>query len=361
MFSASSLKFLEEFLKASGPSGFEFEQAAVFRKYLSQWTKEIHVDNMGNSIARLNPGAKFQVMLDGHYDEIGFQVVNVLNEGLISFRSVGGIDPLTIPGIQVEVLTEKGRIPGVIGRKPIHLQTPEERKQVPEMKNMWIDIGACSKEEAEKLVKVGDPVAFRANFTRLSENRVMSKGLDDKIGAFVIAEAFRIIAQSGKKLSKNVGVACMGAVQEEIGCRGAQAGAFGIQPSVGIAVDVGFATEVPGISEDEYGRLIMGKGPGLTRNADNNPPLLNRIIRIADKKKLPYQVETGHRATGGTDTAPIQVSRSGVATALFSIPNRYMHTPVEVCDLRDAEAAAKLIAETVLSFKGDETFRPGID
>lgn len=360
MFPAASHAFLKEFLSASGTSGFEFEQAAVFRKYLSKYTKDIEVDNLGNSIARLNRNAKFQVMLAGHYDEIGFQIVNIMDEGLLSFRPVGGIDPLTIPGIEVEILTEKGRIAGVIGRKPIHLQTADERKQVPEMKNMWIDIGATSKKEAEKLVKVGDPVSFRSNFRMLSKNRVMSKGLDDKIGAFVIAEAFRIVADSGK-LSPNVGVACVGTVQEEVGLRGAHVGSFGVNPNVGIAVDVGFATEVPGISENEYGRLVMGKGAGLTRNADNNPPLLARIIKIGDKKKLAYQIETGHRATGGTDTASIQMSRAGVATALFSIPNRYMHTPVEICDLRDAEAAAKLIAETILSLNGSETFRPGID
>ena len=144
MLPKASTQFLEEFLSASGPSGFEVEQAAIFRKYLSKYTKDIEVDNLGNSIARLNPKAKFQVMLAGHYDEIGFQVVNVMDEGLISFRPVGGIDPLTVPGIEVEIITENGRIPGVIGRKPIHLQTPEERKQVPEMKRMWIDIGANS-------------------------------------------------------------------------------------------------------------------------------------------------------------------------------------------------------------------------
>ncbi len=361
MLPASSLKFLEKFLMASGPSGFEFEQAAVFRDYLSQYTKNIEVDNLGNSIARLNPKAKFQVMLAGHYDEIGFQVVNVMEEGLLSFRPVGGVDSMVVPGIEVEVLTDQGRIHGIIGRKPIHLLTPEERKQVPEMSKMWIDIGATSKKEAEKLVKVGDPVAFRSNFRMLSKTRVLSKGLDDKIGAFVIAEAFRIVAQSGKKLSPDVGVACVGTVQEELGLRGAHVSTFGINPTVGIAVDVGFATEVPGISENEIGILAMGKGTGLTRNADNNPPLLARIMKLGDQKKIPYQLKTGWRATGGTDTSALQMSRAGVATALFCIPNRYMHTPVEVCDLRDAEAAAKLIAETILSFKGNETFRPGLD
>ena len=357
MFPAKSLAFLQKFLTASGPSGFEFEQAAVYRDYLKKYADTVETDVLGNTIARLNPKAKFTVMLAGHYDEIGFQVVNVMDEGLLSFRSVGGIDPLTLPGIEVDVLTEKGRIPGVIGRKPIHLQTPEERKAVPEIKDMWIDIGAESKEEALEKVRVGDPISFRSNFRMLSKNRVLSKGLDDKIGAFVIAEAFRILHD--KKIK--VGVACVGTVQEELGCRGAQTSAFGIHPQVGIAVDVGFATEVPGISANQYGTLIMGKGAGLSRNADNNPPLLRRIMEIGDAKGIAYQLETGHRATGGTDTALIQMAQGGIATALFSIPNRYMHTPVEICDLRDVEAAANLIAETIASFKGNETFIPGID
>ena len=357
MYPAKSLKFLEEFLKASGPSGFEVEQAAVVRNYLAPFAHKVETDVLGNTIARLNPEHPFQVMLAGHYDEIGFQVVHVTKEGLLTIRPVGGIDVMTIPGIEVEIITSKGRIPGVIGRKPIHLQSPEERKTPPEIKDLWVDIGAETEEDARAIVSAGDPVAFKANYRMLSENRIMSKGLDDKIGAFVIAEAFRILAEKKVK----VGVACVGTVQEELGTRGAIVSAHGVNPKVGIAVDVGFATEVPGISEDRYGTLTMGKGTGLTRNADNNPVLLARIMKVGDKKKIPYQLETGHRPTGGTDTAAIQMQRAGIATALFSIPNRYMHTPVEICDLRDAYAASKLIAETILSFKGNEEFRPGID
>lgn len=357
MFSASSLKFLESFLSASGPSGFEFEQAAVFRRYLASFADTVDVDVMGNSIARINADHPFQVMLAGHYDEIGLQIVSVMDKGLLSFRAVGGIDRMTLPGTQVEILTAKGRVPGVIGRKPIHLQTEDERKNPPEIKNMWIDIGAETKEEAEKTVRIGDPVSFRSNFMRLSKNRIMSKGMDDKIGAFIIAEAFRIISQRRPK----VGVACVGTVQEEVGLRGASAGVYSIHPKVGFAVDVGFDTSIPGINASEIGELVIGKGIGLCRNCDNNPVLLSRIMKIGDAKKIPYQAGIGHRTTGGTDTQIMQLARGGVATALFSVPNRYMHTQVEICDLRDAEAAAKLIAETVLSFKGNETFRPGID
>ena len=357
MIDANAKKFHEELLMTCGPSGFEFEQAKVYRDYLKPFAHDIRTDVLGNTIARLNPDAKFQFMLSGHYDEIGFQVVSIMPQGLVSFRPVGGIDPLTLPGTGVEILTEKGHIPGVIGRNPIHLKTPDERKAVPKIEDLWIDIGAADRDAAAKIVQVGDPVVFARNFEMLSPTCIHSKSLDDKIGAFVIAEAFR---QLSKRKIK-VGVACVGTVQEELGLRGAITGAFGVNPNAAIAVDVGFATDVPGIKPELLGDIKLGAGAELQRNADNNPPLLNRILKAAAKKKIPYQMTTGHRATGGTDTAAIQMTRGGVATALISIPNRYMHTPAEICDLRDVESAVALIVETIASLTGKETFIPGID
>ncbi len=358
MLSKTSLDFLERFMKSSGPSGFEFEPAAVFRAYAKTFADTVKTDVNGNTIACINPKAPFKVMLAGHYDEIGFQVVYVDDGGLVTFRPVGGIDKHTLPGIEVDIINAKGqRIPGVIGRKPIHLQTPKERETASEIKDLWIDIGAADKEEAEKLVQVGDPIAFRANYRRLGKNAVMSKGLDDKIGAFVIIEALRELAKRKVK----VGVYAVGTVQEELGLRGARPSAFGIDPQASICVDVGFATDVPGVEKKTWGDATLGGGPMLQRNANNNP-VMNRIMfDIAKKKKIPYQLECGHRASGGTDTDAIQLTRAGVATALVSIPNRYMHTPVEICDLRDVENAIKLIAETIASFSGKETFIPGID
>ena len=355
MIDAKAKKFLEELLMTCGPSGFEFEQAKVYRDYLKPFAHDIRTDVLGNTIARLNPDAEFQFMLSGHYDEIGFQVVNIMPNGLLSFRPVGGIDPLTLPGSSVEILTDEGHVPGVIGRKPIHLQTPEERKAVPKIEDLWIDIGAGSKAHATVMnVQVGDPVVFARNFEMLSDTVIHSKSLDDKIGAFVIAEAFRRLSKRKIK----VGVACVGTVQEELGLRGAITGAFGVNPNAAIAVDVGFATDVPGIKPELLGEINLGGGAELQRNADNNPALLSRILNIAQKKKIPYQVTPGHRATGGTDTAAIQMTRGGVATALISIPNRYMHTPAEICDLDDVESAIRLIVETIASLTGEETFIP---
>ena len=359
MLSAQSEAFLESLLKSSGPSGFEIEPAAVFRKYVKQFADKVHTDVTGNTIACLNPDAKFKVMLAGHYDEIGFQVVYISDEGLIYFREVGGIDKLTAPGLEVDIINDNsGKIRGVIGRKPIHLQTPKEREVVPELKEMWIDIGAENGKEASKLVSVGDPIAMRVNYLKFGKHRVMSKGLDDKIGAFVIAEAFRELS---KVKGLKVGVYCVGTVQEELGLRGAHTSAFGVDPNVGICVDVGFATDVPGVTKQNWGDAKLGEGAMIQRNADSNPVLLKRMVALAKKSKIKHQLESGHRASGGTDTAQMQLTRSGVATALISIPNRYMHTPVEICDLRDVEAAVKLIVGTIASFNGKETFIPGMD
>ena len=358
MLSSASLDFLKRLLETSGPSGFEAPCAAVYREYASSFAHSVKSDVMGNTIAAINEEAPFKVMLAGHYDEIGFQVVYIDDNGLLTVRAVGGIDKFTVPGLEVNITNRNGEvIPGVFGRKPIHLQTPKERETPMEIKDMWVDIGAESRKEAEALVSVGDPVTFRVNYRRMGKNAIMSKGLDDKIGAIVIIEAL-------KKLSRRkikCGVYAVGTVQEELGYRGAHISAFDIAPNAAICVDVGFATDVPGVEKKAWGDTRLGGGPILARNADNNI-VMNRIMfDIAARKKIPYQIQCGHRASGGTDTCQMQLTRSGVATALVSIPNRYMHTPVEVCDLRDVENAIDLIAETIASFTGKETFIPGID
>lgn len=357
MLKSASMKFLEELLNCSGPSGYEELTAAVFRKYLEPFCDEVRPDVMGNTIGVLNPDAEFRVMLSGHYDEIGFQVSYISEEGLLFFRPNGGIDKLNIPGLEVDVITENGMVHGVIGKKPIHLLKPKERDQAVDLTDLWIDIGAEDKEDALKKVTVGDPVAVRSNFRRMGEHRVMSKGMDDKVGAFVVAETLK--ALSKKKI--NIGVYGVGSVQEELGLRGATTGAFAINPAVGFGVDVGFSSDLPDISKKICGEIKLGDGPMLTRSADNNVALHRKMCEIAKKKKIPWQDAPGYRASGGTDTAVIQLTRCGVATALVSIPNRYMHSPVEMCDLRDIEGAIKLLTETIASLKGDEKFIPGLN
>ncbi len=357
MLSDTSIAFLEKFMNASSPSGYEIEAAAVFRDYLTPCCDEVRTDVLGNTIAVLNPGAPMRVMLAGHYDEIGFQVVYISDEGLLYIRPNGGIDKLNVPSTEVEILTEKGRIHGVIGKKPIHLLKPAERNTPPEIAEMWIDIGAEDKAEAEQLVTIGDPVAVKSNFRRLTENRFMSKGMDDKVGAFVVAETMRCLSER----ELNVAVYGVGTVQEEVGLRGAHVSCFGIDPQVGIAIDVGFATDIPDIPKKLLGDIKLGAGPDLARSCDNNIVLGRYLRQVAKEKNIAYQETVAHRATGGTDGATMQLTRAGVATAVLSIPNRYMHSPVEICDLRDVDGAVQLLVEAIAGFKGTETFIPGID
>lgn len=357
MFSKQSLKFLSDFMKSSSPSGFEEEAAAVFRTYIKSFCEEVRTDVLGNTVGILNAGAPLRVMLSGHYDEIGFQIVYISDEGLLYFRPNGGIDKLNVPSTEVEILTENGRIPGVIGKKPIHLLKPAERNVPPELEDMWIDIGAESREEAAKIVSIGDPVAVKSNFRMLSANRFMSKGTDDKIGAFVVAEVLRELSK--RKL--NVAVYGVGSVQEEVGLRGATTSCFGIDPQIGFAIDVGFATDIPDIPKKLLGEIKLGMGPELNRSCDNNVVLGRHVRKIAKHFEVPYQEAAAHRASGGTDAAQIQMTRAGVATALVSIPNRYMHSPVEICDLRDVEGAVKIITESIAALQGNESFIPGID
>ena len=352
MFEQSSLDFLKEFMLSSSPTGYEAEAAEVFRKYTSQFCDKVYGDVMGNTIAVLNPEAEFKIMLAGHYDEIGFQIVYISDDGLIYFRANGGIDKLNVPSSEVDIITPNGKGPGVIGKKPIHLLKEAERSKALELTDLWIDIGASSREEAEKLVSVGDPVAMRSNFRMLSENRFISKGTDDKIGAFVVAEVMRRLA--GKKL--NVGVYGVGTVQEEVGTRGAHTSAFGIDPDIAVALDVGFATDLPDIPKKQYGDVTLGKGAILTRSCDNNRILGELLRKSAKDNAVSYQESAAHRATGGTDTATIQLTRAGVATALISIPNRYMHSQVEMCDLRDAESAIEILVGMISNLTGKESF-----
>ena len=356
MFSKKSMAFLEKLMLSASPAGYEVQAAEVFRDYLADCC-DVKCDVMGNTIAALNPDAPVRVLIDAHYDEIGFQIVYISEEGLLYFRNNGGIDKLNVPSSEVDILTANGIVPGVIGKKPIHLLSESERSKALEIKDMWIDIGAENRAEAEKLVAVGDPVVMRANFRMLNEHRFISKGTDDKIGAFIVAETMRALAK--RKL--NVAVFGVGTVQEEVGLRGATTSTFGIDPQVGFAIDVGFATDLPDIPKKLLGDIRLGKGPELNRSCDNNVVLGRHLRAAAKAHNIPYQEAAAHRASGGTDAAQIQMTRAGVATALISIPNRYMHSPVEICDLRDVEAAVQILTETIAAFAGNESFIPGID
>jgi tetrahedral aminopeptidase len=350
-----SKEFLVQLLSQCGPSGFEEKAQDVWTERTRAYADDVRRDVHGNAIASLNEGAGLKVMLAGHCDEIGFIISHISKEGFLHVIAIGGIDPGVLPGSQVKVQTEKGWIDGVIGKKAIHLMETEERNKVVQLKDLWVDIGAKDRKDAEKVVRVGDPVSFAPNFVELRNGIFSSKGCDDKVGAFVVSEVMKILNQRKSELT--VSVYSVATVQEEVGLRGATTSAFGIDPDVGIAVDVGFASDTPGIDKRLVGEVSLGKGPILHAGPQINRVLGKMMIDSAKKKKISYQYTSLGRP-GGTDTSAIQLTRSGVATALVGIPNRYMHTMVETCSFNDVLNAAELIAETILTMTPKTNFIP---
>ena len=352
---SESKKFLKDFLSQCGPSGFEEASQNVWVKRTKEYAQSMKRDVHGNAIAILNPKAEYKVMLAGHCDEIGFIISHITSDGFLCVVPVGGIDSGVLPGSQVKVQTEKGFVDGVIGKKPIHLMEEADRGKAVQIKELWVDIGAKDKDDALKVVALGDPISFAPNYMELRNNIFSSKGCDDKTGAFLVSEVIKIL--SAKKLRKDVGVYGVSTVQEEVGLRGARTSAYGINPQVGIAIDVGFASDTPGIDKRIVGEVALGKGPVLHAGPAINRALGRMFIDVAKRKKIPYQFSSLGRPDG-TDTGAIQLAREGVATALISVPNRYMHTMVETCSQDDLESCAQLIAETILEITPKTDFIP---
>ncbi len=350
-----SYEFLTKLIEAPSPSGFEQPAARVFREYCAKYADKVRTDVMGSSAAMLNPEGSPRIMLSGHIDEVGFMVTNIDKKGFISFRTIGGIDMHIVPGKRVHIHNKKRMVFGIIGKTAIHLSEPEERKKVGEIHTFWMDIGAKTQKAAQKLVELGDPVTFVDTIDRLQGDLVSARGLDDCMGAFIVAETIRLLKPRKRRLKAAVyGVA---SVQEEIGLRGAKTAAFGIDPLVGIAIDVGFATDHPGSNTKRFGEYSLGKGPIIARGANINPKVFELLIKAANSKKIPHQIAGAPRGTG-TDANVIQLTRAGVAAGLLSVPLRYMHTPVEVLALRDIENTVRLLAEFILSIDNKTDFVP---
>ena len=352
-----SKQFLQSFLEQCGPSGFEEPAQKVWVDRTRKFADKVSVDVMGNAIAVLNPKAKFKVMLAGHCDEIGFIVTHINSDGFIYIEPLGGIDRTTVPGSEIWVSTSKGVVKGVIGKKAIHLETASERGKVAKLSDVYIDIGAKNKKDAQKRVEIGDTATYKPNYLELGNDIISSKACDDRAGGFIISEVLKIL--SAKKNKLNVGVYAVSTVQEETGLRGATTGAFGVNPDVGIAVDVTFSSDTPGSSKTELGDVQLGKGIVIHPGPANNRKLYALVKKTGKKKKIKFQIQTSGYPDG-TDTAVIQLTREGVATVLLSIPNRYMHTQVETISIKDLESASKLIAETILSLKEKNDFIPSV-
>lgn len=348
-----SQAFLKALLEAPSPSGYEQPAAKLWREYVKDSVDELVPDVHGNSIAIVNPKAKFKVMVAGHIDEIGLMITHIDDKGYIYTAQIGGMDPSLLVGQRVTIMTAKGPVFGVIGRKAIHQMLPEERKKGVEMENIWVDIGAENKKEAEKRVQIGDPIVVDVECRALYGDKIVSRATDDKAGAFVVAEVLKALHK--KKL--NICVVGVATVQEEIGLRGAITSAYTIKPDAGIAIDVTFASDHPETDPKKIGTVKLGKGPVLHRGPNINPVMEKELFKIAKAKKISYQLTAEARATG-TDANAIQLCRGGAATALISVPNRYMHTPVEVISTKDLDNCVKLIAEFLLAHPAKRDYRP---
>jgi endoglucanase len=348
-----SYDFLKEIQETASPSGFEQPVQRIVRKRMKPHADSITTDVHGNVIVGLNIKGSPRVMLAGHCDQIGMMVNYIDDNGYIFFLAIGGIDPSVVPGSRVVIHSANGPIDGVIGRKPIHVLKPEERGKTIELREMWIDIGAKNRKEVERVIRIGDPVTFRLEMINLGNEMATSPAFDNKCGTFVVMEALRLC----KTMKIKAALFAVSTVQEEEGLRGAHTACYGVDPQVGIAVDVTHATDYPDIDKRVNGDIKIGAGPAISIGPNINTPLADLIIKTAKAKKIPHQFEAAPRATG-TDANVIQLSRAGVATALISVPNRYMHTQVEIVSLTDLEATAKLVAETVAAISRTTNFIP---
>jgi tetrahedral aminopeptidase len=336
----ASHQFLKDLLHTPSPSGYEKPIQDVVRAWARKYADEVKTDRHGNVIAVRHPSAPVRIMLAGHCDQLGLLVEYIDDNGFLYIQPIGGWDMQILLGQSLSVWTKHGPINGVVARRAPHLMTGDEKKKVPEFHDVWIDIGAKDKKEAQELVTIGDPVTVTLGYRELRNDLAYSPGMDDKVGVWTVMETLRLLSE--RKLQ--AAVYCVSTVQEEIGLRGATTSSYGINPQVGIAVDVTHATDTPGNDKKQIGEVGVGKGPVIVRGPNINPHVFGLLTEQARTHELPHQVKAYPRGTG-TDANAMQLSREGVATGLVGIPNRYMHSPVEVVSLTDLDNAAHLLAE----------------
>ncbi|MBM4041532.1 MAG: M42 family metallopeptidase [Planctomycetes bacterium] len=348
-----ALAFLEKLVTTPSPSGYEQPGQKLMRERMAAFADSVRTDVHGNVIAALNAAAPLRVMLAGHVDEIGLMVNHITKEGYIYVHQIGGVDPVVAIAQRVVIHNTKGPVSGVVGRKAIHLTDPDDRGKPMKLHELWIDIGAKNQKDAQKLVSMGDPITFDVGLTHLRNNLVTARAFDDRMGAFVVAETLRKL--KGKKLA--VAVYGVSTVQEEVGLRGARTSAYGIDPQAGIAIDVGHATDTPGVEKTRAGDFACNKGPIVCRGANINPVLYEMIVDAAKRTKIPIQIEGAPGGTG-TDANAIQISRAGVAAGLVSVPCRYMHSPCEVISLKDLDQTSDLLAALLVRMPAEVDFTP---
>jgi endoglucanase len=347
-------ELLQTLLGAPGPSGQETVPAQAWRDWCAGWGAEVGVDHLGSSWARLAGkagGPRLAVV--GHIDEIGVHITHIDDEGFLRFDQVGGWDPIVLVGQRVVLITREGPVRGVIARKPVHLlRSDEERKKVPELKDLHIDIGARGHDDAGARVRIGDMGVIDAQPLEFPNGRIVSRSLDNRVGCYVAARAAQLVHEAGGSPGDFMAVAV---VQEETTFAGSRTSVFRHEPDVAIAIDVTFATDQPGVELGQLSKHPFGSGPVLFRGTMLNPRAFELLHEVAEAEDIPFTVQSEGRDTG-TDADAIHLIRAGVPTSLVSVPLRYMHSPVEMVELEDVEATARLIAAFAQRLEPDTSF-----
>lgn len=348
-----SLEFLKTLLETPSPSGFETQGQRIWADYTQTFAEKIRSDPYGNVYASINPDSTPKILLSGHADELGLMVTYIDDNGFVYFKGIGGVDRSMLRGQRVVIHTPQGAVPGVIGHLAIHMQEPDDRKKLPEFHEAFIDIGARSKDEASKLVTVGNAITHDAGVVQLAGNRIAARGCDNRIGTWAAAETLRLLAEDKSSLS--AGVVAVSTIQEENGLYGATMAGYRAQPDVALVIDVTHATDIPPCKKPKHGDIKLGGGPVLSIGSSNHPILIQRLQAAAWDANIPIQLEANPRYTG-TDADAIFLQHGGIPTVSIGLPNRYMHSPVEVIELSDLQAIAELLAAFCRSVQPDDSF-----
>ncbi len=353
----NALQFLKTAIETPSPSGYEQPIQRLVRQYISPTAQQVRTDVHGNVIASLGEASGPRLMYAGHCDQIGMLVTHIDEDGFIYAQTIGGWDPQQLIGQAMTIWTKPGPLSAVISRKPIHLLNENERKQVVQIEQMWLDTGAKNKAALQDIVAIGDPITLELHFRPLMNQVVSGPGMDNKVGMWTVIEALRRAAEWSKESKLKCHLHSVSTVQEEIGLRGAKTAAGSIDPSVAIAVDVTHASDCPTIDKHQQGDLKLGNGPVIFRGPNMNPQVVERLISLAKQFDIPYQLAATGRATPN-DTNVLQLHGGGVATGLVAIPNRYMHSAVEAISLTDIDHAANLLARFAMSLTPQCDFTP---
>jgi putative aminopeptidase FrvX len=356
MMKPSSSAFLESLLDTYGLSGWESSVQKKWLHYVSSFADDTGTDAYGNAYAIINPQGSPRIMVVGHADEIGYQVQHITKEGFLYLVRVGGTDVSLARGHRVIVHGRKGPVTGVIGTVPIHLQTSKGKENAVEIHELFVDIGANSKVVALEQVAVGDPVTFKISWDKLGKDLYTARASDNRIGIFAAAETLRLCAGLKKAGKLKACVIAVSTIQEENGLYGADMVGYSLKPDAALVFDVGHATDTPVCDYKKHGEVHLGQGPVISRGSVNHPVLVERLMQTASKEKISYQVATDPRFSG-TDADAIFRQRGGVPSAVISLPNRYMHSTVEVFHAGDLDTMSRLSAAFLGSVKVNESFQ----